>query len=201
MTGFAGVGQPSRPERRSAPFVTRVPLLPNRHRADRASVGQGLGPCTLIFWSALYNVCWAGKLRLQASARNDRFWDILALQSRGGERPLLPEAVICGLTFKWFLNDPDWAGGGLAACGMAIEDSCRCPANRMADAAGPTFAIRCPTCERRLRAIPDVPINWLELNSRADVSGKPGFVHFKTNNSLRSHPKLYYIYQILNCII
>jgi len=42
----------------------------------------------------------------------------------------------------------------------------------------PIVVIRGPASERLLRTIPDVPINLLELNSRADASGKPGAAHF-----------------------
>ena len=41
----------------------------------------------------------------------------------------------------------------------------------------PIVAICRPACGRPLRAIPDVPINFLVLNCEADASGKPLVVY------------------------
>lgn len=40
----------------------------------------------------------------------------------------------------------------------------------------PIVVIRCPACERPLRAIPDVPINLLYLNLRVDAFDEVGAV-------------------------
>ena len=48
---------------------------------------------------------------------------------------------------------------------------------------------RRPACERSLRAIPDLPINLIELTSGADASGEPGAVQTQTSDGSQIDPQ------------